>query len=114
MQVTVVDLLTNMTVTVTTVYANSSTLIGPITSNDTVHCVHPLLPRNTNVTIGINTVLGRHSCAIVANMRASTGWVGYYLVTLTANNNSPIAFNLTGAGNGQNNVTTSIALSVGH
>jgi hypothetical protein len=40
--------------------------------------------------------------------------VDYYYVTLTADNNVPMVFNLTGTSSGQNNVTMSIALSVGH
>lgn len=56
---TVVDGLSNLTVQMTTVYAYANgTLMGALTSADTLNCPLPLLPRITNVTFTMNTIQG--------------------------------------------------------
>ncbi len=59
-QLTVVDLLYNLTVTPTTAYANANgTNMGALTATDTAGCPLALLPRITNVTFTVNTVRGK-------------------------------------------------------
>ena len=74
-QTTVVDLLHNLTVTTTTVYAYANgTQIGAIMAADTVDCPLPLLPRITNVTFTINTARGKtFSCDFVNTDRRLGG-----------------------------------------
>jgi hypothetical protein len=85
--------------------------MGALTAADTVGCPLPLLPRITNVTFVIDTVLGKPFSCVFLNTKI-TGWVDYYYVTLTANNYAPMTFNLTGTSNTANNINMSIALSV--
>ena len=68
LQVTVIDLLFNLTVNITTAYSYpNGTLMGLLTAADTVNCPLPLLPRITNVTFTINTVRGKIFCCAFVN-----------------------------------------------